>query len=554
LILLSGLSAQAEFSGFSDVPPDSWAGDYIAEAAALGIMNGPGDGTFGYGRLMSRAEFATMLPRLFRWSMITPDTPTFLDNADMSQWYYDDIETAVTNGAVTADSALFRPNDPITREEMAVMLVRALGYGPLSDSLKNVRTPFTDVKGNLACIAMAYDFGIIRGSAPTTFNPKGSASREEAATMMVRLYKSYYSKINWTHAFYALSSYGQKDMIPVFDAVSFGWSRLEADTNGMPVLNTTSSGGNSFRIPTDYQEVVELSKNSGVSNNLNVFMSTSQKVTLTDGTVTDACAAILNNPENRAQAVAQIIAELQRENSYSGVTIDFEEMRGAQLRDSFSLFLQALRDETLKLGLTLYVCVPPVTSDGQYFDGYDYKIIGEYADKVILMAHDYAAKTLTTSEMNAGFTETPVTPIYEIYTALQAITDAGTGVQDKSKIALAISFNSIQWKLQAGKVTRPAAYQPEPSAIYARMLDPAAVLNYSAGYQNPYITYFNDTDNTENIGWYEDTRSISAKMDLARMFGVTGISVWRLGIIPAYADTTERPLYYDLPAWLAGQK
>jgi spore germination protein YaaH len=322
----------------------------------------------------------------------------------------------------------------------------------------------------------------------------------------------------------------------------------------MPVLNTTSSGGNSFRIPTDYQEVVELSKNSGVSNNLNVFMSTSQKVTLTDGTVTDACAAILNNPENRAQAVAQIIAELQRENSYSGVTIDFEEMRGAQLRDSFSLFLQALRDETLKLGLTLYVCVPPVTSDGQYFDGYDYKIIGEYADKVILMAHDYAAKTLTTSEMNAGFTETPVTPIYEIYTALQAITDAGTGVQDKSKIALAISFNSIQWKLQAGKVTRPAAYQPEPSAIYARMLDPAAVLNYSAGYQNPYITYHNDTDNTDNIGWYEDTRSIGAKMDLARMFGVTGISFWRLGIIPAYADTPERPLYYDLPAWLAGQK
>ncbi len=255
---------------------------------------------------------------------------------------------------------------------MAVMLVRALGYTTLSGSLKNVRTPFTDVKSNLTCIAMAYDFGIIRGSTPTTFNPKGSASREEAATMMVRLYKNYYSKINWTHAFYALSSYGQKDMIPVFDALSFGWSRLEADTNGVTVLNTTSSGGNAFRIPTDYQEVVELTKNSGVSNHLNVFMSTSQKVTLPDGTVTDACAAILNKPENRALAITQIVAELQVKAN--GVTIDLEEMRGS-CQDSFSLFLPELR-RNIETRLTLYVCVPPVTSDGVYYDGYDYKTIG----------------------------------------------------------------------------------------------------------------------------------------------------------------------------------
>jgi spore germination protein YaaH len=159
------------------------------------------------------------------------------------------------------------------------------------------------------------------------------------------------------------------------------------------------------------------------------------------------------------------------------------------------------------------------------------------------MAHDYAAKTLTAAEMNMGYTKTPVTPIYEIYTALQEITDTDTGVQDKSKIALAISFNNVQWKLRDGKVTRPAAYQPEPTAIYGRMLDPAAVLNYSDGYQNPYITYYNDTDSTDNIGWYEDTRSIGAKMDLARMFGITGISFWRLGIIPAYSDTADRQLY-----------
>jgi spore germination protein YaaH len=401
---------------------------------------------------------------------------------------------------------------------------------------------------------MAYDFGIIRGSTPTTFNPTGSATREVAATMMIRLYESFYSKINWTHAFYAISSYSQKDMLPAFGAVSFGWSRLETDAAGAPVLNTTASGGNAYGIPTGYQEVVQLSRNSSVKANLSVFMSASHNVTLPDGTVTDACSVILNNPDNRIKAVSQIIAELQRENNYSGVTIDFEELRGAQLKSNFSLFLQELRVETSLLGLTIYVCVPPVTSDGIYYDGYDYRAIGDCADKVILMAHDYAAKKLSASEMNAGFTSTPVSPIYEIYTALKAITDPATGVTDTSRIALAVSFNSVQWKLSDGKVVNAAAFQPEPPSIYGRLLDPAAVLNYSVKYQNPYITYHNSTDNTDNIGWYEDTRSIEAKMDLARMFGITGISFWRLGLIPAYADTPDRQVFYDIPSWLTEQK
>jgi spore germination protein YaaH len=79
-------------------------------------------------------------------------------------------------------------------------------------------------------------------------------------------------------------------------------------------------------------------------------------------------------------------------------------------------------------------------------------------------------------------------------------------------------------------------------------------MNYSIKYQNPYITYHNSDDNTDNIGWYEDTRSVDAKMDLARMFGVTGISFWRLGLIPTYGDTAERQIFYDIPAWLTGQK
>ncbi len=549
-----GLTAKASGTGFSDVPDSSWAKDYITAVAALDIMGGPGGGVFGYGNVLTRAEFATMLPRLFHWSLVNPDTPTFKDNADKGAWYYDDIETSVINGAVIADSTLFRPKDPITREEMAVMLVRALGYTMLADSLKNVKTPFADVSSSIPYITMAYDFGIISGTTPVTFNPQGFATREEAASMMVRLNDRFFSKIDWSHVFYASKSYLQKSMITDFNSITFGWSRLEVDSSGAPILNTSSSNGNPYSIPDGYQEVVQLAKNNGVSDNLSVYMSSDLKVTLPDGTVTDPCSAILNSADARTKAIAQIIAELQRENNYNGITIDFEGLRGALLKSGLNLFLQELQSQTSALGLSLYVCVQPVTSDGIYYDGFDFRTIGEYADKVILMAHDYAAVTLTAAEMNAGYIDTPLTPIYEIYTALKAITDSTTGVQDKSKIALAISIGSIQWKRQNGKVINALAYQPDPASLYSRMLDPPSVINYSVKYQNPYITYHNNTDNTDNIGWYEDTRSVEAKMDLTRMFGVTGISFWRLGLIPAYADMADRHLYYDVPTWLAGQK
>jgi hypothetical protein len=141
LVLIFGLMPAASAAGFTDVPADSWAVSYIDEAVELGVMGGYGDGQFGYGRYVSRAEFAAMLVRLFGWALVEPETPSFDDNNDQTAWYYDEIETAVLNGAVTADSGTFRPDDYITREEMAVMLVRSLGFEPLAGTMSNVDMP-----------------------------------------------------------------------------------------------------------------------------------------------------------------------------------------------------------------------------------------------------------------------------------------------------------------------------------------------------------------------------------------------------------------------------
>lgn len=553
VILAGCFPASAADAGYSDVPPDNWAADYIAEATELGIINGIGNGLFGVGQKVTRAQFAAMLVRLFGWTPVTPDTSGFADNQDKGAWYYSAVETALHNGAVLADSPAFRPDDSITREEMAVMLVRALGYDQLASGAAGYGMPFGDVTRNAGYISLAYSFGIINGMTDTAFEPEGGATREQAAAMMMRLYDKYSAKTDWLHAFYAISSFSQAGSIARLDAVSFGWSKLQYTAEGGVRLNTTTSDGNEFYIPSGYSSAVQIAEAGRVPTNLNVFMSTSQAVTGSDGTTSDACREILLDSGNRTAAVTQITAQLESHSFLSGVTIDFEGMSGEALKAGLTAFLKELRAAADSLGKTIYVCVPPVTSDGQYYDAYDYRAIGAYSDKVILMAHDYQAVSMPPDLMAAGFTTTPLTPINEVYCALKAITDPVTGVQDTDKIALAVSFNTEQWKLQNGKIINAVPYHPDTAGVYQRLSDPDTTLNYSKRYENPYLTFYNGSDDTENVLWYEDERSIEAKIRLARMFGIDGVSVWRLGLIPDYADGAEREIYYGVLDLITGE-
>ncbi|NLE06890.1 MAG: hypothetical protein GX638_19090, partial [Crenarchaeota archaeon] len=484
-LLANCIPALAVGSGYSDVSADYWAAEYINKATQLGIINGMGNGLFGVGQNVTRAQFATMLVRLFGWDSVANDTSSFSDNQDTSMWYYSAVETAVAHGAVIKDSLTFRPNDSITREEMAVMLVRALGYDTLASGVSDYGIPFTDVSENIGYITIAYNFGIINGMTDTTFLPNGSATREQAAAMMIRLYDKYNSRIDWLHAFYAISSFSQADSISDLNALSFGWSKLQYTVEGGVFLNTTTSDENEFYIPSGYSSAVQIAQDNSVPANLNIYMSTSQTVIKSDGSNSNACREVLLNAENRTAAIGQITSQLQSNAFISGVTIDFEGMSGEDLKEGLTAFLKDLHAATDTMEKNVYVCVPPVISDGQYYNAYDYRAIGQYCDKVILMAHDYQTTSMSSEMMDAGFTTTPLTPIAEVYYALKAITDPDTGVQDIEKIALAVSFNTEQWQLSDGKVINSTPYHPYSESVYQRLIDPETKLNYSQLYENP---------------------------------------------------------------------
>jgi len=539
LFVLMPVTAAAEGSSYSDIPVGSWSEDAVYAARDYGLMQGTGDGIFGFGSTLTKAEFVTVLNRMFGWDAVSPDTPAFSD-VPKSEWFYTGVETALVHNVMDS-TGMFYPNASVTREEMAVMLVRALGYHTLAQSVTVFGSPFSDVTSNGGYIAIASDIGMTKGTGETTFSPSMTAKREEAAAMLVRVYEKLTSEIDWIHGFYAISSYSQKELTDDMDAVSTGWSRMSYSPEAGAYLNTTSAENNEYFIPQGYGDITSYLKYNHTKTHLSVYMDTSQKVEAA-GTVTDVCSAILLDAEQRTGAVNAIVNELKvsypeiGENPYSGVTIDFEGMKGEALKGGFNAFLEELSAAIKPLGKTLYVAVQPAVSDGYYYDAYDFRTIGSLADKVILMAHDFNETTMPDNLLGSEYyRNTPVTPFASVYYAMKVITDEETGVEDTSKLALAISFSSVGWELENGKLAGTDSVRPTPATIYTR-LKGGAQMGYSETFRNPYITYTTE-DGKDYFVWYEDERSINDKLQLARLFGIRGVSFWRLGTIPNYDDS-----------------
>lgn len=515
----------AENISFMDVPKGHWAEADINQLRALHITDGIGNNQFGLGKTITRAEFVTFLVRTLSWEVIKPSKGSFTDNQNVTTWYFPYLETAFLNGALSKEQT-FRPQAAITREEMAIMMVRALDYEDLALQFNRQKSAFSDVTRFIGYTNLLKDFGIVKGSGNNLYKPTATATREEAAAILVRMYNKLKDGMNNLHAFYSSGAYSQKDMISGLSSISFDWLTLKTDENKVELK---------LSLPFGYEEPLKMAQAQGIPTHLMLLVDNNQSFTLKDGTTQAILEYILRNEDVHQKLIENIVTYLNGSVPFDGITIDFESMKDESMAPLFNSFLTQLKEALNPTGKKIVVTVHPKT----YYDGYDYKVIGEIADAVILMAHDYEVKTLSTSEMERGFTNTPLTPITQVYEALKAITDPLTGVQNKAKIYLQISFSSAQWQLKDKQVINASPFNPTYAMIEQRLVQENVKIYYDPLVQNPYATYFNATTNTDNKIWYEDSRSVLAKIDLAQMFGIHSISLWRLGNIPDYPEDSS---------------
>lgn len=170
-----------------------WSEANISFLAARGILHGKAAGAFQPDDSITRAEFVTILGNKLGADFGKYGSAPF-DDVDQSEWFAGSVSWAQENEIVTGDLGMFRPNDRISRQEMAVILDRYMTrFESLGTTSSGSSASFSD-DSEIASYAKASvekmkQLGIINGKTETTFAPSDSATRAEAAKMITVLMK-----------------------------------------------------------------------------------------------------------------------------------------------------------------------------------------------------------------------------------------------------------------------------------------------------------------------------------------------------------------------------
>jgi len=172
---------------FPDVPWEHWAVDYVEAIYNAGLTSGYPDGTYRPENQVTRAEMAVFLINAMG---ITPSTPDgshpFSDIA--GHWAEAFIEELYDQGVTGGyPDGTYRPENLVTRAEMAVFLLNSLGFSP--DPI-NGSHPFSDIAGHWAeaFIEELFDRGITGGYPDGTYRPENLVTRAEMAVFLVNAF------------------------------------------------------------------------------------------------------------------------------------------------------------------------------------------------------------------------------------------------------------------------------------------------------------------------------------------------------------------------------
>ena len=186
LVLSMNLTAFAavEDTGFADVDADDWYAEAVEYVRDHGIMNGTTATTFNPDGTTSRGQIAAILYRASGSPEVSGGT-AFTDVADAA-YYADAVRWASAHGVVTGyGDGTFRPNNPITRQQLAAILWRYAG-SPAPEGGADYADEDTISAYASTAVDWARDTGIISGRDGNRFDPNGRAARAQAAVILHR--------------------------------------------------------------------------------------------------------------------------------------------------------------------------------------------------------------------------------------------------------------------------------------------------------------------------------------------------------------------------------
>lgn len=262
-------------------------------------------------------------------------------------------------------------------------------------------------------------------------------------------------------------------------------------------------------VPLNDQPIIDLALEYGVTPWMHLS-------TLTPDGVFSSALGLQLLADQAAQAVLiQNVLDNMQAKNYQGLDVDFEFI-GAEGAAAYAAFIARLRARLSPLGYEVLVALAPkVSADqpGTLYEGHDYAALGAAADGVLLMTYEW------------GYTYGPPLAVAPIPSVRRVLDYAVTEIP-REKIFMGIPSYGYDWPLPYERgVTRAQSLSNVEAVTLARRY--GAEILYDQQAQAPWFRYTAPDGRAHEV-WFEDARSIEAKLALIREYGFRGAGYWNL--------------------------
>ncbi|MGG4096612.1 S-layer homology domain-containing protein [Paenibacillus lautus] len=497
--LFQASAAQAPSpTDFHDISA-SFAKDAIQRLAKKGIVSGDGTGAFLPRNPVTRAEFMAMVARMLKMEPVQNDLPAFRD-VSQSAWYYGWVHAGLNLSIVEGNGYRFYPNASITRQEAAVMVIRAMKENGYMNG--NTAGQYTD-SASIAewawnAVGKATDTGWLQGS-KGQFRPQDAITREETAMLLDRVLQSgnVLTQIN----------------LQTPANVHMGW--LYNGTTNQYISYTKRAGLNVLVPRWYYMEANGKLTDHTDKELLNWAHNNSRQVWAMVGNRGNAEGThqVLSSSQSRKSVVDSITANVSRYR-LDGINIDFENVM-PQDRQNLTAFITQLSIEMRRLGAKLSIDVSPDLNT-DWTAGFDYATLGTQVDYMVLMSYDqhWGGSPKAGSVSSLPWSESALRKLLTQVPAKKSIIAYPLYTRDW-RIASSVSSEDISLAEQGHRIRLNKA----------SLTWNASVAQYEAAYSSGGI---------QHRIWTEESRSLSMKHLMAAKYQIAGYAYWYPG-----AETTD---------------
>lgn len=230
--------------------------------------------------------------------------------------------------------------------------------------------------------------------------------------------------------------------------------------------------------------------------------------------------ALLDSPKAQEQLIDNLLQTV-RTKGFFGVDFDFEYVY-AENRDAYTDLVRQARERLNEAGYLVTVALAPKTSadqKGLLYQGHDYGGMGQAANFALLMTYEW------------GYTYGPphaVAPLDQV----RRVIEYGLTEIPADQILMGIPNYGYDWKLPFVQgESRAEKISNDEAAARAECYGVEIQFDQTA--QSPYF-YYTDENGASHAVWFEDARSLRAKLELVSEYGLAGVSYWN--IMDYFAD------------------